>query len=423
MTSQAQVNNSGTPRLSTGFETFCKYACLRILKNIQAGHLLIEEQSEVRVFGGKTSDSLCATVVIQDPSAWPRILLGGSIGAAEAYIQREWNSPDLTSVVRLFAKNIKILDEMERGFASLGSAVLKAYHYSRKNTVQGSKANILAHYDLGNDFFQLFLDPSMMYSSAIFEHDTDTLQQASYNKLDRICKKLKLNSSDHVLEIGTGWGSFAIHAAKHYGCRVTTTTISDQQYQFAQARIEQENLTDRIELLKCDYRLLTGKFDKLVSIEMIEAVGAQFMGTYFQTCSERLKENGLALIQAITINDQRYQRALKNVDFIQRYVFPGGFLPSVTAMCSAVTEHSDMHLIHLEDITPHYAKTVRAWRSNFLQHQAQILALGAYDDRFLRMWDYYLCYCEGGFTERYIGTVQAIFSKPQWRDAPILANF
>lgn len=423
MTSQANLTKSSFQRVATGFEALCKKACLNQLKKLEHGHLFIEDDAEVYSFGGKSSESLCATVIIEEPAAWPRILLGGSIGASEAYILGQWSSPNLTHVMQLFVKNIAILDAMETGLASISTLALKAYHLSRKNTVSGAKENIVAHYDLGNDLFRLFLDPTMMYSSAIFNSESDSLETASIAKLDRICKKLKLAANDRLLEIGTGWGSFAIHAAKYYGCHVTTTTISEEQYQYARKRIQEENLEDKITLLKSDYRQLTGKFTKLVSIEMIEAVGPQFMATYFNKCAELLEPNGLALIQAITILDQRYQRALKNVDFIQRYIFPGGFLPSVTAMSNAATENSDLHMVHLEDITPHYAKTLRHWHANFMQNKAQILSLGKYDNNFIRMWDYYFCYCEGGFLERYIGTVQIVFSKPSWMGEPILANF
>jgi cyclopropane-fatty-acyl-phospholipid synthase len=265
------------------------------------------------------------------------------------------------------------------------------------------------------------LDDTMMYSSGVFEHSQATLKEASLSKLDRICKKLQLNNQDHVIEIGTGWGGFAVHAAEHYGCRVTTTTISDQQYQYAKALIEQKGLTDRITLLKKDYRELKGRFDKLVSIEMIEAVGHQYYGDYFAHCASLLKDNGAALIQAITIQDQRFSAALKEVDFIQRYIFPGSNIPSITAICNAATHRSDLKLSHLEDIGYHYALTLEAWRKNFFRHIEQVKNLG-FSEEFIRMWEFYLSYCEGGFRERWIGDAQLVFTKPGCRIKPIVVN-
>lgn len=295
-------------------------------------------------------------------------------------------------------------------------------HFLNKNTEKGSRRNIAAHYDLGNDMFELFLDPTMMYSSGIFPSDTATMEEASIYKLDRICQKLQLQPSDHLVEIGTGWGSMAIHAAKHYGCEVTTTTISEEQYALAEKRIAEEGLQDRIHLLKSDYRALEGKFDKLVSIEMIEAVGHQYLDTYIGTINRLLKDDGIALLQAITIDDQRYEEAKNSVDFIKRYIFPGSFIPCITAIQNSFTRSSDMKMIHMEDITPHYARTLAAWRERFLKNQDAIKALG-YDDTFIRLWDFYFAYCEGGFAERVIGDVQVIFAKPMNRRTPILGSF
>ncbi|MEY3411259.1 MAG: hypothetical protein RL593_835, partial [Pseudomonadota bacterium] len=290
-------------------------------------------------------------------------------------------------------------------------------HIVNKNTQAGSRRNIAAHYDLGNDFFKLMLDPTMMYSSAIFENSKQSLEDASLAKLKSICKKLDLNKHDHVLEIGTGWGGFAIYAAKNYGCKITTTTISQQQYLLAIERIKAAGLEDKIEVLLSDYRDLTGTYDKLVSIEMIEAIGHQFYDTYFAQCGRLLKPSGMMLLQAITIADQRYASALKSVDFIQRYIFPGSCIPSVTAMLNSITKSTDLRLFNLEDIGPHYATTLAKWRDNFFEHIDAIRGMG-YPETFIRMWDFYLCYCEGGFEERALGDVHMLLVKPENRRSP-----
>jgi cyclopropane-fatty-acyl-phospholipid synthase len=288
-----------------------------------------------------------------------------------------------------------------------------------RNTLQGSKNNIAAHYDLGNDFFELFLDPTMMYSCGIFESGSASMALASRAKLKRICDKLDLQPGDRVIEIGTGWGGFAIYAAKHYSCHVTTTTISRNQHEWAKRRIQEENLEDRITLLFEDYRNLTGQYDKLVSIEMIEAVGHRYYDLFFNKCSELLKPDGSMLIQTITIGDQRYEQARRSVDFIQRYIFPGSCIPSNTAILNSTSRASDLRLVHLEDIGPHYAATLRLWREQLFQNRDKIRQLG-YPDTLLRMWDFYLCYCEGGFIERAISDVHYIFTKPLNRTKPLL---
>ncbi len=354
---------------------------------------------------------LGVTVRVHDPRFWSELAFGGSIGAGEAYMQGYWSVNDLTAVVRILLQNRAVLDGMETGLARLTGPLQQALHWFNRNTREGSRRNIAAHYDLGNDFFQLFLDPTMMYSSAIFEHPKQTLEQAQRTRLERICRKLDLQPTDHLLEIGTGWGGMAIHAAQHYGCRVTTTTISRQQYELARERIAAAGLEDRITVLLEDYRDLTGQYDKLVSIEMIEAVGHQFYDTYFRQCGRLLKHDGLMLLQAITIADQRYETARKSVDFIQRHIFPGSTIPSVTAMLDATTRASDLKLAHLEDIGPHYAATLRVWRENLLRNLDAVRALG-YPEEFIRMWEFYLSYCEGGFAERALGDVHMLLAKP-----------
>jgi cyclopropane-fatty-acyl-phospholipid synthase len=342
------------------------------------------------------------------------VVFGGSIGAGEAYMLGYFRCDHLTDLIRLMVRNQALLDGIENSLAKLTKPLQKWLHRINKNTHQGSRRNIAAHYDLGNEFFALMLDPTMMYSSAIFKTPKQSLEQASLLKLDSICKKLALQPSDHVLEIGTGWGGFAIYAAQHYGCKVTTTTISQQQYDLALKRIQQAGLADKIKVLLCDYRNLTGEYDKLVSIEMIEAIGHQFYDTYFAQCSRLLKPHGMMLLQAITIVDQRYASALKSVDFIQRYIFPGSCIPSVTAMLDSITRSSDMRLFDLQDIGPHYATTLARWRANFFEHIEAVRQLG-YPETFIRMWEFYLCYCEGGFAERALGDVHMLLVKPENR--------
>jgi cyclopropane-fatty-acyl-phospholipid synthase len=345
--------------------------------------------------------------------------LGGSIGAAEAYMEGLWSADDLTMVMRILALNQKAFEDMEKGLVRLTAPLYKFYHYVRKNTKAGSRKNILAHYDLGNDFYGLFLDETMTYSCGIFEQENSTLKQASEAKYDRICRKLQLTVDDRVVEIGTGWGGFAVHAARNCGVHVTTTTISDEQHQFAQKRIQTAGLEDRITLIKKDYRELDGKFDKLVSIEMIEAVGHQYLNHFFRACSRLLKDDGMMALQAITIGDQIFDRHKRSVDFIKRYIFPGSCIPSVTAISNATARATDLRLVDLEDITPHYARTLREWRRRFFANIEKVRALG-FSDTFIRMWEYYLCYCEGGFAERYIGDVQMVFVKPLCRSINLL---
>jgi cyclopropane-fatty-acyl-phospholipid synthase len=354
---------------------------------------------------------LTVQIEVLDPRFWGELAFGGSIGAGEAYMAGYWRCDDLTGLVRILLQNREVLDGMEGGLARLTAPLQKALHWANRNTRSGSRRNIAAHYDLGNDFFALFLDPTMMYSCAYYETPQTTLEEAQQARLHRVCQHLKLGPDDHLLEIGTGWGGMAIHAAQHYGCRVTTTTISRQQYELARERVAAAGLQDRITLLLEDYRDLTGQYDKLVSLEMIEAVGHQFYGDYFAQCARLLKDDGLMLLQAITITDQRYEAARKSVDFIQRHIFPGSTIPSITAMLKAITAETDMKLVQLDDIGPHYATTLRHWRERFMARLDEVRALG-YPDTFIRMWDFYLCYCEGGFAERALGDVHMLLAKP-----------
>lgn len=397
-----------------------RHAVLGRLQDLQYGELtLLEAHDSVTVghYSGKCP--LRVTLVVHDPRFYSEIAFGGSLGAAEAYINGWWSCDDLTTLIRIMIRNRQVLDRLETGFARLTVPLQKLFHFLHRNTKAGSRRNIAAHYDLGNEFFALFLDETMTYSCALFEREDSTLRDASLAKNERICQKLQLAPTDHVLEIGTGWGSFAMHAAQHYGCRVTTTTISQQQYELARQRIAAAGLAERITVLLEDYRELTGQYDKLVSIEMIEAVGHAFYDTYFRCCSNLLKPEGMMLLQAITIADQQYERAKRSVDFIQRYIFPGSCIPSVTAICTALTRATDLRLFHLEDLTPHYATTLRHWRERLFANIERVRALG-YPETFIRMWEYYLCYCEGGFHERAIGDVQMLLTKPLCRRAAIL---
>ena len=393
-----------------------KKLVLKQLSKLHSGHLVLKDDSGEYHFGHR-GDVLRGEIRILDSQAFTSIMTGGSIGAAEAFMTGDWVTPDLTALIRIMVRNMDILDQMEGGVALISQPFLKAFHRLNQNTEKGSKRNIAAHYDLGNDFFQLFLDPTMMYSSGIFPHENATMEEASFHKLETICQRLDLNPEDHVVEIGTGWGGFAIHAAKHYGCKVTTTTISEQQFQLAKERVEREGLQEQITLLKQDYRLLEGKFDKLVSIEMIEAVGWKFYPVFFETCARLLKDDGLMLLQAITIQDQRYEMAKRNVDFIQRYIFPGSCIPSIQALNTASTEACDFRLVQQEDFAGHYARTLRAWLDAFKERESEVIDQG-YSDTFRKMWEFYLCYCEGGFAERAIGVSHLVYAKPRYENEP-----
>ncbi|KFL35615.1 SAM-dependent methyltransferase [Arenimonas donghaensis] len=354
---------------------------------------------------------LAVRIEVLDPGFYRAAAAQGSVGAGEAYMDGLWRCDDLVALVRLLVINRDRLDAMETGLARVGGWLLRGWHALRRNTRAGSRRNIAAHYDLGNPLFELFLDESMMYSSAIFADEDESLEQAQWRKLERICHKLDLKPSDHLVEIGTGWGGLAVHAASRFGCRVTTTTISREQHALALERVAAAGLSDRVTVLLNDYRDLQGEYDKLVSIEMVEAIGHQYLETYLAKCASLLKPDGLALIQAITIEDHRYQQALGSVDFIKRFIFPGSFIPSVSALTGAAAKASDLRLVNLEDIGPSYALTLRHWRLRFLDRLDEVRRQG-YDERFIRMWEFYLCYCEGGFIERSIGDVHLLMARP-----------
>lgn len=402
----------------SALERFARRSLLAALARLREGELRIIDGEGEHAFGSRDGCPLIATIRVADPGFYADIAFGGSVGAGESYIRGAWSCDDLTALVRIMVRNREVLDGLEGGLAVIRRPLLKLFHALHRNSRGGSARNIAAHYDLGNDLYALMLDETMAYSCGIFEHADSSLADASRAKFDAACRRLALGPADHLLEIGTGWGGLALHAARHYGCRVTTTTISQAQFELARERIAAAGLGDRITLLLEDYRSLKGRFDKLVSIEMIEAVGAQYLEGYFSRCSSLLEANGAMLLQAITIQDQLYRQALRSVDYIQRYIFPGSFIPSVNALIGAVTAATDMKLFHMEDIGPHYARTLALWRQNFLRRLPEVRALG-FPDTFVRMWDFYLCYCEGGFAERQLGDVQMLLTKPLNRLAPV----
>ncbi|MFB4390312.1 MULTISPECIES: class I SAM-dependent methyltransferase [unclassified Pseudomonas] len=397
--------------------SLARSAVMAQLRGLRHGHLRLCWQGQQWSFGDSTS-ALQAEVEILDEAAWSLVASNGSIGSGEAYIQGYWRSPDLAAVTRLFVANLEVLDALEGGLARLGRPALHLLHQLNRNSRRGARRNILAHYDLGNALFERLLDPTLMYSAARFESPEQTLEQAQLNKLELICRKLELQPDDHLLEIGTGWGSLAIYAATHFGCRVTTTTLSEAQYSHTQARVQALGLGAQVTVLRQDYRDLRGRFDKLVSIEMIEAVGHRYLPTYFRQCAALLKDDGLMLLQAITIRDQRYAQARRSVDFIQRYIFPGGALPSLSVLLDTASRQTELNLVHMEDFGQDYARTLAHWRDNLRQERTALLELG-YDEAFQRLWEFYLCYCQGGFEERAIGVAQLLWAAPAAGRAPL----
>ena len=421
--SQLESRSHSTPEITISTPTIsghrglinrlAKHAVTTRLDQLCNGTITLHD-SIAQTSHGSDADQRQALMHIHDPRFYREAVLGGGLGFAESYMAGDWDTPNLTELLRIFVRDIKVAHENDSGLAQLRKPLLRAGAFIKRNTLQGSRRNIAAHYDLGNEFFALFLDETMTYSSGVFESPQDTLYDASVNKLDRICRKLQLTPDDHVLETGTGWGSFAIHAAKNYGCRVTTTTISKRQHEIAKQRIEEAGLSDRVTLLLKDYRDLEGQFDKIVSIEMIEAVGHKYLETYLGACSRLLKDDGQMLIQVISMPDQRYKDYLKTTDFIQKHVFPGSCCPSINALSSAVTNATDMRWTQYEDFTYHYAMTLEHWRVRFEDRIDEVRALG-YPEQFIRMWRYYLCYCEGGFLQRAISTVHLVSRKPRFQ--------
>nr|WP_221188497.1 cyclopropane-fatty-acyl-phospholipid synthase family protein [Halomonas cerina] len=388
------------------------------LDRLEGGEITLIDGHQCHHLG--QGGELRVTLVVRDSRLWKRLALGGTVGAAEAYLDGDWDTDDLVALVRLFARNLeRINDDMEGGLARLGRWLLSGLYGLQRNTLDGSRRNIAAHYDIGNELFATFLDRDhRMYSSAVFPHAKASLEEASTHKLDRMLDRLDVRAHHHLLEIGTGWGGLALHAARTRGCRVTTTTISEEQYAHTARRIAQARLGDRITLLKQDYRELEGRYDRLISVEMIEAVGHQYLDTYLATLDRLLVDDGLAMLQAITIRDQRFEAAKREMDFIKRYIFPGGFLPSHRAILDGLTRRTSLNVVSLEEIGPHYARTLREWRQRFEGSLDRVRKLG-YDERFIRMWRYYFCYCEGAFLERTIGTCHLLLAKPGARPAPL----
>lgn len=392
---------------------FARKAVHRGLQSIRGGRICVIDQLGTVHLGDAGENALTVSIQVNDMSFYRDILLGGNLGVAEAYLQGKWQSDCLPTLIRVFCRNMPSTSAMNRGLARLKAVLSRGTHWLARNTIGGSRKNIAAHYDLSNDFFELFLDPTMMYSSAYFSNPQMSLEQASVAKMDRICRQLELKPTDHVMEIGTGWGGFAIYAAKEYGCRVTSTTISEQQHLLAKQRVSAAGLENRIQLIQEDYRFLKGDYDKVVSIEMIEAVGHEFLPTYFRQCDRLLKRGGKLLVQAITIPDQRYDKYRRSVDFIQKYIFPGGHLPSVGAIQSAVARGTDLRLMRQEDFGMSYAATLNEWRQRFFNRLENVRALG-FDERFVRMWDYYLSYCEGAFLEQAVGVSHLVWQKSEF---------
>jgi cyclopropane-fatty-acyl-phospholipid synthase len=392
------------------------------LGRLRDGELrIVDGDAELR-FGARTERCpLSVSIEVLHPRFYTDAVFGGTVGAGAAYIHGLWRCADLTALTRIMYVNRALMDQMDRRWTFISRPLLRVFHWLHRNNADGSERNIRAHYDLGNDFYRLMLDETMAYSCGIFADESTTLAEASRAKFDAACRKLALQPGDRLLEIGTGWGGLALHAARHYGCHVTTTTISREQHDYAREQIERAGLGDRVTLLLEDYRALRGQYDKLVSVEMIEAVGAPYLDTYLAKCATLLREGGAMLLQAITIQDQDYRAQLRSINFIQRYVFPGSFIPSVSAIADSLRRVTDLKIFHLEDIGPHYAHTLALWRRNFFEHLAGVRKLG-FSEQFIRMWEFYLCSCEGGFAERALGDVQMLLTKPGCRRAAIAAG-
>ena len=402
---------------STRLTAFFKRILLKKLKGLRAGGLTIVDGLQRHTFGDLDSE-LHATVTVLSQEFYVFLGSGGTNGAAEAYTAGYWSADNLVKLVQVIIKNKKTMIGLESGLARVTNPITKIIHKQRQNTLKGSKSNIVAHYDLSNDFYSLWLDSTMTYSSGIFLDKGASMKEASIEKLDRFCRKLKLSKDDSVLEIGTGWGSFAIHAAKNYGCKVTTTTISDSQFNYALDLIKKEGLEKQITLLNRDYRELEGSFDKVVSIEMIEAIGSEYVPGFFEKASSLLKQDGLMALQGITYNDPDFDAYKNSVDFIRKYIFPGSCLVSMPQIKSAIKTKTDLALVDIEDITSHYARTLEIWRQDFQKVFPQVKELG-FSESFIRIWEFYLIYCEAGFLENLIGDFQLIFAKPDSKDIQI----
>ena len=406
-----------TPTKATFLTSVFKNGLKKKLGHLNVGCISVVDGVDKFSFGD-TGSELRVNVQVHSQEFYVMTGSGGAMGIAEAYILGYWTSDDVVMLMRIILKNRSILLSLNNGFAKILSPINKLIHRSRQNTLKGSKENILAHYDLSNDFYKLWLDPTMTYSCAYFKDTNTTLEDASIEKLDRMCRKLKLSEEDNILEVGTGWGSFSIHAAKNYGCSITTTTISDAQYEYAKARVVEEGLESKINVINKDYRKLDGQYDKIVSIEMIEAVGYEYISEYFRKLSSLLKPDGLMALQGITYNDQNFDTYKDSVDFIKKYIFPGSCLISISQIIDVIKNKTDLSMIDMEDITRHYAETLNKWRKNFMSVLPEVKEMG-YSKAFINMWEFYFLYCEAGFLERNIGDVQMVFAKSGARDVRV----
>jgi cyclopropane-fatty-acyl-phospholipid synthase len=384
-----------------------------VLGRVRSGRIDVVEGPRERSFGPVDAD-LRATVTINDPAAW-RGPLRGSVGLGEGYVDGLWETDDLVALIRIAARELRQMNGIRGAVARPRGLLHRLRHLVPENTRGGARRNISAHYDLGNDLFAAFLDERMMYSCAYFPDPAATLEEAQLAKLDRICDRLRLGPGNHLLEIGTGWGGMAIHAARRSGCRVTTTTISREQYELARRRVREAGLEGQVTVLLQDYRDLDGRYDRLVSVEMIEAVGWQYFDAFFRRCDELLADDGLMLLQAITIDDRIYELEKAARSFANTHVFPGGCLPSEGLIAGCLARVTSMKQVWRDDITAHYPPTLTAWRERFFATWERLRDRG-YDERFRRLWDFYLSSSEAGFRERRIGDVQALFAKPGARD-------
>lgn len=395
---------------------FYERVIIKLLSKMKLGRMRLSLVSGEEIIIGNGEGNITANITVKDKKFYKRCVLYGDIGFGEAYMAGEWETDSITSVIKWFLLNVDNAPAVSGSsvhsiFLNLLKFFNKIYHSKRANNLTGSKKNIAEHYDLNNAFFALFLDPSMTYSSAYFRDEEMSLQEAQFAKYDRLCKQLHLQPTDHVLEIGSGWGGNAIHIAKHYGSKVTTVTISEEQYKLAKERVEKENLSDKINVVLKDYRLIEGHFDKIVSIEMLEAVGAEYLPEYFKKCNDLLKKNGLLAFQVITCPDSRFESLRDGVDWIQKHIFPGSLLPSVAAINKAINDTSDLTLVDLKDIGLHYARTLAEWRIAFNQKLTEVKQLG-FNDTFIRKWNYYLSYCEAAFSMRNINVMQMVYARP-----------
>ena len=406
-----------TPTKATFLTSVFKNGLKKKLSHLNVGCISVVDGVDKFSFGD-TGSELRVNVQVHSQEFYVMTGSGGAMGIAEAYILGYWTSDDVVMLMRIILKNRSIMLSLNDGFAKILSPINKLIHRSRQNTLKGSKENILAHYDLSNDFYKLWLDPTMTYSCAYFKDTNTTLEDASIEKLDRMCRKLNLSEKDNILEVGTGWGSFSIHAAKNYGCSITTTTISDAQYEYAKARVLEEGLESKINVINKDYRKLDGQYDKIVSIEMIEAVGYEYISEYFRKLSSLLKPDGLMALQGITYNDQNFDTYKDSVDFIKKYIFPGSCLISISQIIDVIKNKTDLSMIDMEDITRHYAETLNRWRKNFMSALPEVKEMG-YSKAFINMWEFYFLYCEAGFLERNIGDVQMVFAKSGARDVRV----